>query len=198
MSPFFIVVPLLVLMAPAEKPQQKTERVVLLPNADGSPSGVFIKSDKGEALIDKPYLGATVSASGIAPHAEEPSAVQARYRTTLDALPEPANGYSVYFEQASARMTPPSAERMLDLRRTIARRSVPEVTIVAHADRADAPGAASELTAARADAVRRILVAAGVDDAHITTVARGSEDQPRAKRGSDPQPMERRADIHVR
>src|SRR4051812_28165561 len=134
MTPLLVLLPLLTLLVPADKPATKTERIVLLPNADGRPSGVFVKSDKGEALIDKPYLSASVSPRGVTAKPEEASAVQARYRTTLDALPEPASGHVVYFEQGSERLTPASAERLLALRATIARRAVPEVTIVGHVD----------------------------------------------------------------
>lgn len=197
MSAALILIPLFALLLPAAKAPE-TERIVLLPSADGRPSGVFVKSAKGEALIDKPYLSANVSASGIAPRPEDPTAVQARYRTTLDALPEAAVSFTVYFDQGSERLSTASWQQLADVRARISRRAVPEVAIVGHTERMEAPAMSDELSAARADAIRRVLLADGIDDARITIVARGSRDAVATKRSGDPEPLNRRADILVR
>lgn len=188
-SPLVLVVPLLVALWPSPRP---TERIVLLPNADGKPSAVVVTSPKGEMLVDRPYLSASVYDSGaVKPLIDEPDAIRARYQNTLAALPDAAASYMLYFEPGSDRLLPESAQRLAALRVQLARRAEPEVALVGHADRGEQPGYNGQLSARRADAVRRSLVAAGIRDGSVASIALGSYQ-------ADGQRHNRRVEIRVR
>ena len=69
-SALLFLIPLIPALWPSPKP---TERITLLPNADGRPSAVVITSAKGDTMVDRPYLSASVYASGdVTPKDEEP------------------------------------------------------------------------------------------------------------------------------
>ncbi|MBT2321789.1 hypothetical protein J7E62_05365 [Variovorax paradoxus] len=67
-------------------------RVVLLPQADGSPSAVVVRSNNdSEETLSKPYQRATARARG-GPVVEQadPARVQAEYKLLFEMLPPPA------------------------------------------------------------------------------------------------------------
>ena len=197
-SPLLLLVPLLAALWPTP-PRIANERITLLPNADGRPSAVVVRSSKGETVIDRPYLSANVFSGGvITPKEEEPAYVKARYGTTLSALPEAAAVYVVYFDAATDTLAPESAERIKQIRAQLARRAQPEIALVGHADRVDTPGYSDELSLRRAAAVKRLLVAAGIPDERIVTVARGERDLSVKTRDGSIEPLNRRVEIRVR
>lgn len=190
MSALLLILPLAWALWPDPQP---TEHITLLPNADGRQSAVVVTSPKGEMLIDQPYLTADVYASGkVLPKPASASTVRIRYGSTLDALPAGAVSHSLFFEPSSGRLAPESAARLIAIRAAVAQRAQPEVWVVGHADRADAPGYNDELALARAVMVARELVGAGVAEERIDVMARGSRDS------KDFGERNRRVDIRVR
>ncbi|MES2127909.1 MAG: OmpA family protein [Pseudomonadota bacterium] len=177
-------------------PPPAPERIVLLPNQDGSNSAVIVTSAKGENVIDKPYLSASVAKGGaITAKQEDALAVNARYGSTLSALPQRAGGYIVYFETATDHMIPESAVQFARLKHDLAQRSQPEISITAHADRFDTPGYNEELARRRAYLIAQLLVQEGIPAARITTENRADRD-PQARSVDDRR--NRRVEIRVR
>jgi outer membrane protein OmpA-like peptidoglycan-associated protein len=172
------------------------ERIVLLPNRDGRPSAVIVKSAKGEAVIDQPYASATVNGAGVV-HAQQevPEQVDARYQPTLAAMPQRAGSHIVYFASGSAALAAESASTIRDLLAELAQRSWPEVTITAYADRMDMPGSGHVVALQRATALRAMLVAAGVAPERIEVDARSERD---AFSPIPDDPRNRRAEIRIR
>ena len=177
-------------------PPPQPERIVLLPNQDGSNSAVIIKSKTGENVIDKPYLQASVTKGGaITAQQEEASAVNARYGSTLSALPQRAGGYTVYFETASDSLIPESAVLFAKLKHDLAQRSEPEISITAHADRFDTPGYNEELARRRAYIITQLLAQEGIPATRIATENHADRD-PQAHNVDDQR--NRRVEIRVR
>ncbi|TFW26011.1 OmpA family protein [Massilia arenosa] len=182
-------------MTPPPPPPVR-ERIVLLPNQDGRPSAVIVKSAKGEAVIDQPYLSATVNSTGaVAQQQEAQDQVRARYASTLSAMPQRAGSRIVYFGAGSAALAAESAQVVRELLAEAKDRSWPEVTITTYADRMDLAGNGDVIGLQRAEAVRTMLVAAGVDAQRITVDNRG------AREPFSPIPGDwrnRRAEIRIR
>jgi len=190
MSALLLIVPLAWALWPNPQP---TEHITLLPNADGRQSAVVVTSARGETLVDQPYLTADVYASGkVTAKPAVASTVRIRYDSTLAALPAGAVSHSLFFEASSGQLAPESAARLIAIRADIARRAQPEVWVVGHADRADAPGLNDQLALSRAVSVARELAGAGVPEERIDVMARGSRDA----KGFGGQ--NRRVDIRVR
>lgn len=189
MGPLILLVPIgLALLRPEPAP----ERIVLLPNADGRPSAVIVTSAQGDTVIDRPYLSARVRRDGaVSAQDEDPVKLRERYGSTLGAMPAGPVSAVLYFEPGGELLVPESAERLVALRAQLRKRAEPEVTLVGHAARADAPGSNDELSRARAAAVGRALALEGVPQERIGIWARGSRD-------SQGMPGDRRVEVRIR
>lgn len=189
MGPLVLLLPIgLALLRPEPAP----ERIVLLPSADGRASAVIVTSARGDTLVDRPYLSASVHRDGaVTAQDEDPAKLRERYGSTLASMPEGPVSAVLYFEPGGERLVPESAERLVALRAQLRKRAAPEVTLVGHTARADAPGSNDELSKARAAAVARALVPAGVPEERIGIWARGSRD-------SMGLPGDRRVDVRIR
>ncbi len=147
--------------APAAEPRLRSV-VILLPEADGSVGVVEVANAGGNATLSRPREAVAFDDLGntfIADDAE----LERDGRPALDAEPAPPAGYTVYFRRDEARLAAESEADWQAIVGALAARSVPEVTVAAHADRAGSEGHNLELSRQRAEAIRDALVEAGLD-----------------------------------
>lgn len=191
MGMLLLVVPVAIALLQAQ-PARAPERIVLLPNGDGSASAVIVTTRGGETVVDRPWLAASVHGDGRTSASEEdPARVRERYGATLAAMPQGPVSHVLYFEPGSDRLAAESAERLPALRAQLRERAEPEVTLVGHAGRDEMPGYNEALSKARAAAVMRAIAMPGLPEERIGTWARGSYDS----RGL---PADRRVDLRIR
>lgn len=100
--------------------------------------------------------------------------------------------YSVYFDLGSAELTPATRAILDRLTSDPARAGWTRITLAGHADRTGPRRLNERLAAARVEAVRRYLVAAGIPESLVVDAVVGDR---QAKRGVDPE--ERRVEIFV-
>ncbi len=187
------------LLPPPPSPVPR-ERVILLPQPDGRPSAVVVRSAEGEALLDKPFAVAEAMSSGpLRVGTESESSVRNRYGAVLEARPLPPEVLVLPFADASAwRMTSQAAadfQRALALWKT---RPALQVEIVGHADARGSLQANERLALRRAQTVRDQLLAAGLQPAQLLLEARGSREPAVAAPKGRGEPMNRRVEIRVR
>lgn len=187
---------------PAPVPQVRQlapDRVVLLPDADGTTGAVVVRSATGERLVDKPYVSAEVSRDGaIALRSEDPAVIQARYKDALDARPLAPVSCVVNFRTGANELTPESLSVLERLRTELARRPVPEIVVIGHTDRVGRADANDVLSLRRAEAVKALLVKTGIPDAQIETAGRGEREPLVATADEVAEPRNRRVEINVR
>lgn len=153
------------------------DRIVLLPNADGSPSAVILKTATGEQVIDQPYEAASVSRDGvITPRKESPESVRARYGTVLAAQPKRPASYTVYFVSGKDEITPESQAMVDQLKADLKTRGAPEIVAIGHTDRVDAIADNDFLSLKRAKAIRHTLIASGIPAKLIQIAGRGERE----------------------
>ncbi len=175
------------------------DRIVLLPNADGSPSAVIVKTATGERVIDKPYEAVSVSQSGgISQDKETPDSVRARFGSALDAQPQRAVTYVLYYLNGKVEMTPESRAVVKKLKDDLKTRSAPEIIVIGHTDSVGSDEYNDELSLDRAKDVRNILIAAGIPDSLITISGRGKRDPAIKTADGVPEPKNRRVEISIR
>ena len=159
---------------PAAPLLTKPDRVVLLPQADGSASALVVRSPTGEqATLSQPYETASVSANGVQTSVADPAEVRSRFKVLYDLMPAERRSYLVYFETGGDRLTPDSAQGMDEILAAIARFPAPEIRIVGHTDTVGTAAINDQISMQRARVVRARLMEKGVDPMHIETVARG-------------------------
>ena len=183
-----------------EAPKPQPDRVVLLPDADGNAGAVVLRAGAGpEQVVDKAYLGAEITREGaVTVSPQDPADVQARNGALLSARPAAPASYMVYFQSGANALTPESRAVFDELKAELARRPVPEVQVIGHTDRVGRLEANDELSRRRADAVRDILVAAGVPRGQIETSGRGEREPLVPTADEVAEPRNRRVEISVR
>lgn len=176
------------------------DRVVLLPSPDGSVGAVIVQSKLGQQLINKAYGGVVTAKDGALTIAEhDPAEVQRRYGAVLGSQPERPLSFVVRFASGSATQLAPDALPTLDqIKQVLKTRRVPEITVIGHTDRVGTVAANDALSLKRAQAVRQILVEAGIDSARMEIAGRGEREPLVATPDEVAEPRNRRVELNLR
>lgn len=175
-----------------------TERVVLLPSADGARSAVVVRDAKGEVVLDKPYAAVKRSLNANTGYQSSPDEVQARFAGALAAQPARPASYVLYFEAGGNVLTPESQAALTTIRQEIAERAASEVMVIGHTDRVGSVEGNDRLSLKRAEGLRDLLVESGVPPEKMEAVGRGERDPLVATEDEVDEPKNRRVEISVR
>lgn len=176
-------------------------RVVLLPQADGSPSAVVVRSKDGEETLSRPYERATAAAGARgAPIVDrsDPARLRADNKDLFDLLPPPAQRYTVYFDTGGAVLTATSRIAMNESMRAALARSGGELVLTGHTDTVGVPARNDELSRQRAQQVRLMFLAQGFTSTRIEAIGRGERDLAIQTADEVSEPRNRRVTIEVR
>lgn len=176
------------------------DRVVLLPGADGLPSGeVVVKTAGGEKILNRSYAAADIDRQGgIRVRQETAEAVRDRYAAALDAQPQRPVSYTVYFLLNKDELTPDSLPVLEQVKAGLRSRSVPEIVVIGHTDRVGSVSDNDALSLKRAETMRTILVGAGIPADRIEVAGRGEREPQVPTADEVPEPRNRRVEINVR
>ncbi len=175
------------------------DRVVLLPQADGSSSALVVRSPTGEeAILSRPYAMASVGANGVQTSVADPAEVRARFKVLYDQMPAERRTYLVYFETGGDRLTADSAQQINEILAEIGRFPAPEIRIVGHTDTVGTAAINDQISMQRARIVRARLIEKGVDPTRIETVGRGRRELLVPTRDGVAEARNRRVEILVR
>ncbi|WP_420475461.1 OmpA family protein [Noviherbaspirillum sp. ST9] len=175
------------------------ERVILLPNQDGTPSAVVVKTAKGETVIDTPYQMAGIGGGGaVSATSEKADSVRGRYRATLAALPPAAVSFTLYFETGTDVLVPDSVPLLERIKNELAQHAAPEIIVVGHTDRVGTLEFNDALSIKRAEAMRQVLVDTGIPHERIVIAGRGEREPLVPTADEVDEPKNRRVEIRVR
>lgn len=175
-----------------------SERVVLLPSADGRQSAVVVRSPAGERLLSEPYAATVRRGSSLETYQASPQDVQERFGAALAAQPARAASFIVYFVEGSDTLTPESLPELERLKADMAGRTAAEVLVVGHTDRVGSLQANDALSLKRAQVVREALIAAGFPDKIIEVAGRGEREPLVPTEDEIAEAKNRRVEITVR
>jgi outer membrane protein OmpA-like peptidoglycan-associated protein len=175
------------------------DRIVLLPNKDGSSSALTIKTSKGETILDKPYSAANVEESGaITPLEQNAESVKTNYGNVLSAQPERPVSYMLYFISGTDELTPESKVMLQQVKAELKARAAPEITAIGHTDTVGKDANNDNLSKERAITMKNVLVAYGVSGEHFTIAGRGERELLVQTADGVDEPKNRRVEINVR
>ncbi|GER14533.1 OmpA family protein [Variovorax boronicumulans] len=176
-------------------------RVVLLPQADGTPSAVVVRAKDGEEVLSKPYQRATaaVGASG-APVVDQADAakVQAENKPLFDMRPPLPQRYTVFFEVGTTTLTAASQQIMTEALTAALARSGGDIVVTGHTDTKGAGEQNDQLSRRRAQEVAQLFVERQFPAARIEAVGRGERDLAVPTADEVDEPRNRRVTIEVR
>lgn len=175
------------------------DRVVLLPQEDGSPSAVLVQHRDGrEVLLNQAYATASVSERRLEAGVSSAEEVKARYPALSDALPARARSYLLYFQSGGEQLTAESVRRLDEVLAEIKQLPAPELMIIGHTDSVGSEAANDDISLRRARAIRASFVGKGFDAASIEAVGRGKRQLLVPTADGVAEPKNRRVEIRLR
>ena len=196
----YISVPLLLaLLLSCSAPKQNL--FVLMPDPDGKAGQMAVTNRGGTQIIDKPGQVTEVKDATTAPAAPrtmDPKEIARLFGAALSAQPAPPVTYILNFKAGGAVLTEESLSRISEIFATIAERKSLDISVVGHSDTVGAKQKNYEISLNRAQKVKEILVAKGVDPDAIATESHG-EDNPLIKTPDEvAEPRNRRVEVTIR
>lgn len=174
-------------------------RVILLPQADGTPSSVVVRSNNdAEQVLNQPYQRASVGRGAPAVDQADDRELRAANPLLFSMMPPPVQRYTVYFEPGGAVLTASSRITMESALRLAVVRSGSEIVLTGHTDTVGSGAANDDLSRRRAQQVRDLFVARRFPAERIEVVGRGERDPDVATRDEVDEPRNRRVTIEVR
>jgi outer membrane protein OmpA-like peptidoglycan-associated protein len=173
------------------------ERVVLLP---GGTAPLTITTRQGRSLtLDTAYQTAEARPSGRLDAGLTTAAlVEARYGAVLASWPRAGRLFTLHFTSGDITLTDASEAEVPALLQEVARRGAVEVEITGHTDTVGEADSNDALSLARADAVRVLLIAQGLQATFVRVVGRGERDLAVPTPDETDEPGNRRVEVLVR
>lgn len=175
-----------------------SERVVLLPSADGAPGAVVVRDRIGEFRLDQPYAATKRAVGNNWTYQSSSQEVAERFGLALSAQPPRPIVYVLYFEMGGDELTSESQAALNVIRQEIAERPASEVMVIGHTDRVGSAEGNDRLSLKRAELIRGLLIESGVDAGKLEAVGRGERDQLVPTADEVDEPKNRRVEISVR
>ena len=183
------------------KPRAGQDLVVLL----GDPSTGVV----GRALVSNPHgqveldqaRERTLVSDGAAP--TEPVVLSERdaeqlFGEVLESLPPEPRHFTLYFRFESEELTDESRQLVQDVVREVKTRAVPDVVAIGHTDTTGAARSNAQLGLRRANAVRTILVSAGLAASDVAVASHGEAELLVRTADGVFEPKNRRVEVTVR
>lgn len=174
------------------------ERIILLPQPDGTPSAVVVESKGRSVVLDQPYAVAEVSGRSIEKQVTDAASVEIRYKAVNEALPPRPRSFVLYYEFGTTKLTAQSRGQIDEMLDEIKRLPAPEVIIIGHTDQIGTDSVNDPLSLKRAEAVAQLLKARGIDPRSIETVGRGKREPLVQGRPGIPEERNRRVEIRIK
>ena len=175
-----------------------SDRVILLPQADGSSSAVEVQAGGQSLLLDKPYASAELRNGQLTPSLSSEQAVRNAYGSLFAMQPARPLRFTVQFEPNGNRLADGADVVLAAMRTALAALPAAEVVVTGHTDRVGSLEANDRLSLARAEAVREILAASGVARSAVTVVGRGEREPAVSTDDEVAEARNRRVEIKIR
>ena len=183
---------------PPPPPPPVSDRVVLLPQTDGKPSAVEVRAGQQQLRLDKPYAVAERAGQALRPAVTTAAEVAQRYGAVLAAQPAWPQRFVVQFEANGSRLTTEAQGVLVRLREALAKTPGADLVVTGHTDRVGSVEANDRLSLQRAQTVRDLLVAAGVNAESVSVAGRGEREPVVATADEVAEARNRRVEIKLR
>jgi outer membrane protein OmpA-like peptidoglycan-associated protein len=185
-----------------EQPRQPGQDLaVLLPDSGNGAVGRAVVSNAAGAVDLTEARAATRVSRDRAPSLVavlSEAEVQREFGDALASLPPAPETFALYFQFESEELAPTSRALLAETLQAVKQRPVPDVLVVGHTDTMGPPASNFQLALRRAQAVRTLLVDAGLDDSAVAVSSHG-EAQPLVPTPDETnEPRNRRVVITVR
>lgn len=165
-------------VAPPPPPPVADVVVLMTDPDDGSSGGATVSTPQGSVDLTVAQHATRVIA-GQAPSAPAPMTdeeIQRRFGEAMSARPLPPREFILYFEVGGDTLTPESKALVADIVGFVAKRPVPDVSVIGHTDTTGDAQSNVTLGMQRATVIRDLLVQSGVDPSQVDVRSHGEAD----------------------
>jgi outer membrane protein OmpA-like peptidoglycan-associated protein len=172
---------------------------VIPDQADGHIGTIVVEADGEKRVIHAPYAAQRMGADGkLAPDQLDARRVREEFGPTLAALPARPATFTLYFLHDSDELTPESEAQVAKILAELKGRPAPEILVTGHTDTRGGLTHNDELSKARAERMRELLVQHGLPANRIQTAGRGKREPLIHTEDNVDEPRNRRVEISVR
>ena len=172
---------------------------VIPDQADGHIGTIVVDADGEKRVIHAAYAAQRVRADGsVVAEQLDARRVHADFGATLAALPMSPATFTLYFLHDSDELTPESESQVARILSEVKRRPAPEIVVIGHTDTMGTRAHNDELSKARAERMRELLVEHGIPASRIQTRGRGKRELLVQTADHVDEPRNRRVEINVR
>ena len=175
--------------------------IVLLDNPDGTVGMINVINAGGAQVLDQSNQAVRLVSATVAP--SEPfmlkkEEIEVVFKETLEAKPEDPLKFILYFKTDTPKLSPDSVRQLPEILSTITTRAVPDIGVIGHTDRTASEEYNHQLSLRRANTIRDMIVASGVDP-NVVEVTGHGENNPLVETADNvSEPLNRRVEIIVR
>lgn len=173
--------------------------VLLQPDPDGRVGSVVVKNNAGSQTLTQAGTASRL-APGKAPGAPEALSAQEQeqiFGPVMRAMPAKPARFTLYFISDGAQLMPESQAQLSKVQAAASERKTHDIAVVGHADKAGDEIYNMDLSRRRAEAVRNLLVKAGLDPAIFEVTSHGSGN-PLVISSNPHEPKNRRVEVTIR
>jgi outer membrane protein OmpA-like peptidoglycan-associated protein len=173
---------------------------VVVPAADGHIGKIVVTANGGPPrMIDTKYGAERVMADGrIQTTTLSESEVNSTFGTTLAALPGRPTSYTLYFLEGRDELTDQSKIELDKIFAEIKQRPLPDIAVIGHTDTRGGLEYNDQLSRARAERMREMLVEHGIPPDRVQAAGRGKRELLVPTEDNVSEPRNRRVEINVR
>jgi outer membrane protein OmpA-like peptidoglycan-associated protein len=172
---------------------------VVVPAPDGHVGQIVIHRCGEARVIDTAYGAERLGSDGSVRTLKLTEAeVRREFGPTLAALPGMPTSFTLYFLEGSDELTGDSRAELDRVLAELKQRPLPDIMVIGHTDTVGTSEYNDELSRARAERMREVLVGIGLPRDRIQVAGRGERELMLPTADNVPEPRNRRVEISVR
>jgi len=175
--------------------------VVLMPDQETGTTGkVVVANAAGQTELSTPYSSTRVTTRRVKPPAKtlKEADVKKQFAEVIATLPSPPLHFTLYFRFDSEELTDESRRLVQEVLQTVKTQPVPDVIVIGHTDTTGSQTSNFDLGLRRANAVRSLLIEAGLNASAIDASSHGELELLVPTANDVFEPKNRRVEITVR
>jgi outer membrane protein OmpA-like peptidoglycan-associated protein len=171
----------------------------VIPGSNGHVGSIVVESGGEKRVIDTAYGAQRLRADGSLENARlDASQVREQFGSTLAALPGKPAKFLLYFLEGKDELTPESTVELERIFAELKRRPLPDIAVIGHTDTVGGVEYNDNLSHARAERLREMLVSLGIPANRIEAAGRGKRELLIPTEENVSEPRNRRVEINVR
>lgn len=172
---------------------------VIPDQADGHIGTIVVEANGEKRVVHAAYAAQRVLADGrVVPDQLDAQRVREQFGTTIAALPPHPATFMLYFVNDSDELTPQSQAEVQKIFAELKRRPLPDIVVIGHTDSVGGLAYNDQLSKARAERTREMLVEMGLPRERIHVRGRGKRELLVPTDDNVDEPRNRRVEINVR